>query len=129
MLVAGVSDDFMPMTLEELLAQIRTNPEAVCFADVMDVINTAYEYTPVKFRNGNLVNEAGENEGSCRLFAFAKLHGLTEQQTLHCFGDYYRVDVLGHPSVNDHQNIRHFMRSGWPGVLFDAMPLELKQGG
>ncbi len=116
----------MRMTIEQLLSKIQTQPETVAFADVIEVIDNYYEFTPVEFKNGSLVNAAGQNSGSCRLFAFAKLHNLTQQQTLDCFGDYYRCDVLPHPDKDDHQNIRNFISTGWPGISFDKIPLELK---
>ena len=58
------------------------------------------------------------------IFAFAKLHDLTEQQTLHCFGDYYRVDVLQNRDGDNHQNIRHFMKTGWAAINILGMPLK-----
>ena len=115
------------MMIEQLLSQLRARPETVVFQAVIDVIDANYAYTPVEFNNGGLVNPAGQNAGSCRIFGFAKLHKLTQLQTLHCFGEYYRHDVLKHPAGDDHQNIRHFMRSGWPGVSFAGLPLVLKK--
>ncbi|MGB5398240.1 MAG: HopJ type III effector protein [Gammaproteobacteria bacterium] len=111
------------MTIEQLLAHIQAEPETVAFSGVIEVIDTYYDFTPVEFKNGSLVNAAGQNSGSCRIFAFAKLHNLTQQQTLACFGDYYRYDVLQHPDKDDHQNIRNYMQTGWEGVSFDRLPL------
>ena len=62
------------------------------------------------------------------------MNDLTENQTLACFGDYYRVDVLENPNAYDHQNIRQFMEHGWCGVEFEktntlkALEFELKRG-
>jgi len=112
------------MNIEQLLATIENDPEAVAFDDVIAAIDNEYDFTPSSFRNGGLVNQAGENPGSCKIFAFAKSHGLTEQQTLHCFGDYYRADVLQHPDADNHQNIRHFIKTGWAGIGFSNTPLE-----
>ncbi|MGH8558319.1 MAG: HopJ type III effector protein [Methylococcales bacterium] len=39
-------------------------------------------------------NDAGTNEGSCKIFFFALLHGLEKDKTLKLFGDYYRIDIL-----------------------------------
>lgn len=119
------------MTVEQLLQKIRTQPAAVTFDEVIATINAHYDYTPTRFSNGlgeaRAVNEAGQNEGSCRIFAFARLHGLTQAETLACFGRFYREDVLGNPARTDHANIRHFMRDGWAGVVFDGEPLTPKQ--
>jgi hypothetical protein len=92
----------------------------------MATIEAAYEFTATSFRNGELYNAAGQNSGSCKLFAFAQLQQLSEAQTLACFGNYYRQDVLANPDGVDHQNIRNFIRSGWAGIKFDAQPLTSK---
>jgi len=110
-----------------LLAQLRGAPESVEFDDVMAVIAGHYDYQPTAFRNGNgddvVVNPAGTNQGSCKLFAFARLHGLDKTQTLACFGRFYREDVLQHPGGDDHANIRTFMRHGPEHVWFERPPL------
>lgn len=111
------------MTIETLLQQLRQQPETVEFDQVMDVINAYYDYHPVRFQNGSQVNEAGTNEGSCRIFAFAQLNGLDQQQTLACFGKFYREDVLQQPDADNHGNIRQFMQHGWGGIRFDAPAL------
>lgn len=114
------------MTLEDFLSQLKNIPNTVTFNDTMAVIEAYYDYTPARFNNGNVTNEAGTNEGSCKLFAFASLKKLTQEQTLNCFGDYYRKDVLENPEGNDHANIRNFMQTSWEGVVFDNMPLTLR---
>lgn len=118
---------FQNQTVAALLVQLQQHPDTVEFAQVMDVVAEHYVYRPTRFCNGSgqlmVVNEAGANEGSCRLFAFAQKLGLSEMQTLACFGHYYREDVLGNPHGSDHANIRAFMRSGWAGIQFDGAPL------
>jgi len=114
------------MTLEQLLEQIKTSPETIEFADVIAVIDATYDFEATGFSNGETRNEAGENNGSCKIFAFAKLQNLSEPQTLALFGDYYRTDVLKHLSNTDHQNIRNFMKQGWDGILFDGNALAEK---
>lgn len=118
------------MTLDVLLKQLNDVPESTDFSEVMDLIHSLYDYTPSRFSNGLdddlLVNEAGTNEGSCKLFAFAQDQGLTEAQTLACFGRYYRGDVLGNPEGSDHGNIRTFMKYGWEGICFETTPLKKK---
>ncbi|QXO16035.1 MULTISPECIES: HopJ type III effector protein [Vibrio] len=114
------------MELNELLTQIAEQPEQVAFADVISVIDANYDFTPTAFENGDLHNEANQNNGSCKIFSFASLHTLSPEQTLACFGDFYRKDVLGHPDNDDHQNIRNFMQYGWEGVKFAAKALSVK---
>ena len=120
------------MSLSDLLQRIRQQPDELQFDAVMAVIANHYDYSPTPFSNGvdgdRVINEAGQNEGSCKLFAFARLQGLDEAQTLACFGDYYRRDVLGHPQGSDHANIRSFMRHGWAGIQFDQPALSAKTG-
>jgi hypothetical protein len=111
------------MSLRALLEKLDASLQEVEFAEVMNVIAEHYQYTPSRFTNGDVISEAGTNEGSCKIFAFAQLQQLSPQQTLACFGKFYREDVLQHPDASDHANIRQFMRSGWQGVSFDRFPL------
>lgn len=111
------------MKIATFLLQLEQAPSSISFSDTMAVIEANYHFSPTAFRNGELQNSAGQNSGSCKLFSFAQLHQLSSSQTLQCFGDYYRCDVLNHPEASDHQNIRHFMRSGWPGIHFDSAAL------
>jgi hypothetical protein len=112
--------------MKNLLHTLATAPDLVNFADTIAVIDAQYHFTPTAFRNGELDNAAGQNNGSCKVFFFAQLHQLTPQQTLHCFGSYYRDDVLQHPEATDHQNIRNFMQFGWDGVVFQGAALTAK---
>jgi hypothetical protein len=115
------------MELNELLQRLNAAPDSVCFNDTIALIDALYDFTPTSFRNGNTFSEAGQNNGSCKLFSFAKLQGLSQQQTLTCFGDYYRKDVLGNPDGTDHQNIRNFIATGWAGIEFGGMALTPKK--
>ncbi len=112
--------------MKQFLQTLATAPEGIAFNDTIAVIDAHYDFTPAAFRNGDLKNEAGQNNGSCKIFSFARLHNLTPQQTLHCFGTYYRDDVLKTPLGTDHQNIRNFMKSGWDRVVFQGNALTLK---
>lgn len=114
------------MQLDSFMEKLKSAPESVAFTDTMAVIETNYTYTPTAFSNGEVKNDAGTNEGSCKLFAFAQLNQLSPEETLACFGDYYRVDVLQNPDGSDHGNIRNFMQSGWEGIQFDGKPLTAK---
>lgn len=111
-------------TLIHLLSQLRLNSDEVSFDQVMQVVSDNYSYTPATFSNGDLLNEAGTNEGSCKIFYFAKLNNLTEQQTLACFGRYYHEDVLQNPHGSDHGNIRNFIKTAWQGIEFQSIALE-----
>ena len=116
------------MKLKDFIGRVISG-QAVDFKETMAVIAEHYVYRPCQFSNGirqPLVNAAGQNEGSCKIFAFAELNGLDQAQTLALFGDYYRKDVLENPDGTDHQNIRNFLRDGWTGIAFTAEALTLK---
>ncbi len=113
------------MRLQEFLALVKSGAR-LSFQESIAVIAEHYHYSPIQFTNGGVVNEARTNEGSCKLFYFAKLHGLTPGQTLGLFGDYYWKDVLENPNASDHANIRAFMRQGWAGIAFDGEALRDK---
>lgn len=108
----------------EFLNRIGTQADSIGFNDAINIIEENYIFTAVAFAVGEQRSAAGENQGSCKLLAFAKLHQLSETATLHLFGDYYRKDVLENPEGDDHQNIRNFMRFGWGQVSFDGQALE-----
>jgi hypothetical protein len=114
------------MSLAAFLEKITRNA-AVGFDETLAVIAENHHYQAVEFCNGLnddiLINHAGTNEGSCKIFAFARLHRLDQQQTLNLFGDYYRLDVLNDPEGTGHQNIRNFMKHGWAGIAFKGEAL------
>ena len=112
--------------IENFLNKIKSNPELITFQETIEVIETNYNFTPTTFKNGNQINNAGENNGSCKIFAFAKLHQLEKEETLALFGSYYFDDVLKNPDGNDHHNIRNFMIFGWDGISFEGEALDLK---
>lgn len=115
--------------LETFVGQIKNTPENTEFDHVINIIDRYYLYTPTRFVNGtdndNVVSDAGENEGSCKIFSFARIHQLDEVQTLNCFGKYYREDVLNNPEGTDHANIRTFMKHGWDHIKFDNTVLTI----
>lgn len=99
------------------------------FEDTIAVIQKHFDYTPTRFKNGlsetAIINEAGKNEGSCKIFAFAQFMNLDADTTLKCFGRFYQ-DVLNTPEGNDHLNIRNFMKDGWAGIAFQSLALTPK---
>lgn len=110
------------MSIEAFLEQVNSGAK-VSFQQTMAVIAAHYDYVPTAFRNGTVNNDAGVNEGSCKLFYFAKLHQLSPTQTLSLFGDYYWQEVLGNPDGQNHGNIRAFMRTGWDGIIYAGVAL------
>ncbi|MGW6858921.1 HopJ type III effector protein [Streptomyces xanthophaeus] len=95
------------------------------FADTLAFVTAHYEYQPQAFRNGELENAAGENEGSCKTLGLALLEGLSDQEALLAFGEHYRK-VLATPDDTDHGNIRNLVAHGLEGVSFAGQPLSRK---
>jgi len=117
------------MSLSTFLQKINTNQD-ISFDETLAIITENYHYEATEFSNGlgedKLINSAGSNEGSCKIFAFAQINQLNQQQTLGLFGDYYRKDVLNDPTGTGHQNIRNFMQAGWDGIHFSKVALQAK---
>lgn len=119
------------MTPEQFKAELSQGLDScsIDFEDTMSLINEQFEYTPTAFKNGKsdsaVENEAGQNEGSCKIFALGQALGLDQEETLLCFGRFYR-DVLNTPQGTDHGNIRNFIKDGWEGIAFSGTALSPK---
>ena len=115
------------MTESQLIEALENKPKSVEFDQLIAVITKNYDYQPTRFTNGAgkamVINDAGTNEGSCKLFSFGLIKQLSDVEMLACFGKYYREDVLQHPEGTDHANIRNFMQTGWDGIKFDQPAL------
>lgn len=114
------------MTIIAFIQKIKENPKAIAFADTIALIDENYNFTPTAFQNGKQYNHVGENSGSCKLFSFAKLQNLNQEETLTCFGAIYFDEVLNNSEGENHQNIRNFMKTGWKGIAFEGNALILK---
>lgn len=114
------------MTINTFLDKLKQTPNTITFPETIAVIEENYDFTPTAFDNGTQHNEAGQNSGSCKLFAFAKLQNLSQAETLACFGAYYFEEVLGDSEGTNHQNIRNFMNTGWDGIQFEGQALVSK---
>ncbi|VAW91655.1 Type III effector HopPmaJ [hydrothermal vent metagenome] len=114
------------MDLATFKTQLHTNPNSIEFDDTISVIDLLYHFEAGEFSNGELVNSPGQNSGSCKLFAFAQLQNFNTNETLACFGRYYREDVLANPDADNHQNIRNFIKTGWDGIKFKSTVLSKK---
>lgn len=118
------------MTLNNYLKALAENPKSIQFTDTMAVIEANYDFTACGFNNHGLLSAASENNGPCKIFAFAKLNDLSKQNTLDCFGKFYREDVLQNPKGDDHMNIRTFMlapeATPFLGITFEGEPLKAK---
>lgn len=106
-----------------IIEQLEKNPETIIFKEVISYIDENYNFLPTTFKNGNTINQANQNNGSCKVFSFAKIMNLSKEQTLFLFGEFYREDVLKNPNGTDHQNIRNFIEFGWDGISFEGQAL------
>lgn len=106
-----------------IIEQLEKNPETIIFKEVISYIDENYNFLPTTFKNGNTINQANQNNGSCKVFSLAKIMNLSKEQTLFLFGEFYREDVLKNPNGTDHQNIRNFIEFGWDGISFEGQAL------
>ena len=109
--------------IQDLLNKIDTNE--IIFTDVISFIEKNYTYSPSAFSNGKQLNAENENQGSAKVFSFAQLNNLNEEDTLKLFVEHYQ-SVLDTPEETNHQNIRQFMIYGWDGIKFEKQVLKLK---
>ena len=110
----------MKEQLPVLLKKLKDN--SLPFKEVIEFIETYYQHQPTAFKNGEATNEATQNQGSAKVFAFAQINELSKDDTLFLFAEHYQ-SVLNNPEGADHQNIRQFMKHGWPGILFEGQAL------
>ena len=110
----------MKENIKPLLQDLKENNTA--FANVLAFIDSLYKHIPTAFKNGEVFNEATQNQGSAKIFSFAKLNNLTKEDTLFLFAEHYQ-SVLNTPNTADHQNIRQFIANGWGGITFEGVAL------
>lgn len=108
----------VPSDCELFNANVEMDADALKFEEVMELIDTHFETGLIEFKNGDVLNKQGENEGSAKLLSYAALSDFDKDTTLKLWGQYYR-EVLADPDGDSHQNIRNFMKTGWEGVPFE----------
>ena len=113
----------MKEQITALIGQLKDR--SLTFKEVIEFIESGYEHQPTAFKNGEAYNEATQNQGSAKVFAFAQLNGLSQEDTLYLFAEHYQA-VLATPDGTDHQNIRQFMANGWEGIKFEGQALTAK---
>lgn len=113
----------MKQELAALLNSLKQN--TTTFKEVIEFIENYYNHQPTAFKNGDAYNEATQNQGSAKVFAFAGLNKLSAEDTLYLFAEHYQ-SVLATPDATDHQNIRQFMAHGWSGIAFEGEALVAK---
>eukprot|EP01083_Nonionella_stella_P136379 415005_1 len=119
----------IPDDCEIFNANLEMDASELMFEEVMEMIDEHYESGLIEFKNGDITNAQGENEGSAKVLSYAALAQLDKETTLKLWGQYYR-DVLATPEGTDHANIRNFMKTGWEGVPFEnGVALTRKNSG
>lgn len=113
----------MTPSIKNYIASLKRGPSALSFAQTLEVIDAHYCFAPTGFKNGSVINAAGENSGSCKVFSFAQMHKLSHDMALAMFAEHYQ-NVLDNPSADNHANIRAFIDSGFDGLVFDDEALE-----
>ena len=109
------ANEGVPSECEVFNANVEMDADDLKFEEVMDMIDTHFESGLIEFKNGDVVNKPGENEGSAKLLSYAALADFDKETTLKLWGQYYR-EVLADPDGDSHQNIRNFMKTGWDGT-------------
>jgi len=113
----------MKSQIQNLLQNLKNNKTQ--FSEVISFIDENYNHTATAFKNGEAYNESNQNQGSAKVFTFAKINGITKEDTLSLFAEHYQ-SVLNTPIATDHQNIRQFMKNGWEGLKFEGEALVAK---
>mmetsp|Transcript_25270 Transcript_25270/g.38316 ORF Transcript_25270/g.38316 Transcript_25270/m.38316 type:complete len:227 (+) Transcript_25270:56-736(+) len=108
----------VPSDCEVFNANVEMDASDLKFEEVIEVIDTHFEYGLIEFKNGDIVNKQGENDGSAKVLSYAALSNMDKDTTLKLWGQYYR-EVVADPDGDSHQNIRNFMKYGWEGVPFE----------
>ncbi len=109
------------MNSKELLERVKNRD--ILFTEILSFIEGNYQYFPSAFKNGNLYNEANQNQGSAKVLYFAHLNQLNQEDTLLLFAEHYQ-NVLDNPESDNHQNIRQFASNGWSGIEFNTITLK-----
>lgn len=115
----------MTLCVSDYIAALDKPLGTLAFKETLAVIDSHYDFKATQFDNGPVSNPAGTNSGSCKVFSFAGLHGLSEAQTLRMFAEHYQ-NVLETPEGDTHGNIRAFMKTGFDGLEFDGPALRVK---
>lgn len=119
----------IPSDCEVFNANVEMSGDDIMFEDVIEMIDQHYENQLLQFKNGDIENLPGENEGSAKILSYAALSNLDKESTLKLWGQFYR-EVKNDPDGDSHQNIRQFMKYGWEGVPFEnGIALTRKNSG
>merc|ERR1712003_214908 len=112
------SGETVPEPCELFNANLEMSGDDLMFEEFVEMVDESYESQLLEFKNGDIVNKPGENDGSAKVLSYAALSNFDKETTLKLWGQYYR-EVLNDPDGDSHPNIRNFMKTGWDGVPFE----------
>jgi len=72
----------IPSDCEVFNSNVEMDASDLKFEEVMELIDTHYESQLLEFKNGDIVNQQGENEGSAKLLSYAALSEMDKETTL-----------------------------------------------
>lgn len=72
----------IPPACEVFNSNVELDASDLKFEEVIELIDTHYEYGLIDWTNGNIVNKQGENEGSAKVLSYAALSGMDKETAL-----------------------------------------------
>lgn len=72
----------IPPPCEVFNANVEMDADDLKFEEVIEMIDTYYEPGLLEFKNGDMLNKQGENEGSAKVLSYAALSGFDKETTL-----------------------------------------------
>ena len=72
----------IPPACEVFNANVEMDAADLKFEEVIELIDTHYESGLIEWKNGDIVNKPGENEGSAKILSYAALSDMDKETTL-----------------------------------------------
>jgi HopJ type III effector protein len=72
----------IPEECEVFNANVEMEADDLKFEEVIELIDTHYESQLLEFKNGDMLNKQGENEGSSKILSYAALSNMDKETTL-----------------------------------------------
>ena len=72
----------IPDACEIFNANVEMDADDLKFEEVIELIDEHYESGLIEFKNGDIVNKQGENEGSAKVLSYAALSEMDKDTTL-----------------------------------------------
>jgi hypothetical protein len=76
------SGETIPPDCEVFNANVEMEAADLKFEDVIAIIDEHYETGWIEFKNGDIVNKPGENEGSAKVLSYAAISEMDKETTL-----------------------------------------------